>query len=140
MTIKGEISGQYKWNGYCVGTLEFRTNGLQGGDTGHGGFLTITFKNEASTDLAVSVDGQPEVRPVNSLTLTFRGDAEFIWLCKPSSSWRKNCLQFEGCPLRTTPPLNTPTSEIANLSRATHERGFCEDTITPSDPLPSRVT
>ena len=77
MTIKGEISGQYKWNGYCVGTLEFRTNGLQGGDTGHGGFLTITFKNEASTDLAVSVDGQPEVRPVNSLTLTFRGDAEF---------------------------------------------------------------
>jgi hypothetical protein len=33
--------------------------------------------NEASTDLAVSVDGQPEVRPVNSLTLKFRGDAEF---------------------------------------------------------------
>jgi hypothetical protein len=30
-TIKGEISGQYNWDGYCVGTLEFRTNGLQGG-------------------------------------------------------------------------------------------------------------
>jgi hypothetical protein len=32
MTIKGDIRGQYKWNGFCVGTLEFRTNGLQGGD------------------------------------------------------------------------------------------------------------
>ena len=61
----------------AVAGVEFRTNGLQGGDAGHGGFLTITLRNDASTDLAVSVDGHPEIRPVQSLTLTFRGDAEF---------------------------------------------------------------
>jgi hypothetical protein len=62
MTIKGEINGRYKWDGLCVGTLEFSTNGPQGGDAGHGGFLTIIIRNEASTDLAVSVDGHPEIR------------------------------------------------------------------------------
>ncbi len=77
MTIVGEIRGQHRWNGAAAAVVEFRTNGLQGGDAGHGGFLKITFRNETSTDLAVSVDGHPEIRPVQSLTLTFRGDAEF---------------------------------------------------------------
>jgi len=54
-----------------------KPNGLQAGDAGYRGFLKITFRNEASTDLAVSGDGHPEIQRVQSLTLTFRGDAEF---------------------------------------------------------------
>jgi hypothetical protein len=36
MTIKGEISGYYKWEKECLGDLKFRTNWRQGGDSGHG--------------------------------------------------------------------------------------------------------
>ena len=77
MTIKGEIGGSHQWERECCGSVEFRTNGPQGGDTGHGGYLEVKFKNFASTDLEVIVDGKKF--PIREeLTITFRGDAEMV--------------------------------------------------------------
>ena len=41
--IEGQIAGRREWDGYCVGSVEFCTNGPQGGDAGWGGFLRVTF-------------------------------------------------------------------------------------------------
>lgn len=75
MTIKGEISAQHLWEGVCLGSLELRTNGPQGGDAGHGGFLELTFTNSGSTRLDVSVNGT-EFEAVDFVKLKFCGDAE----------------------------------------------------------------
>jgi hypothetical protein len=56
MIINGEIRGKHEWESYCVATLEFRTNGPQGGDSG--GFLEVTITNHASTQIEVIVDGK----------------------------------------------------------------------------------
>jgi hypothetical protein len=75
MTIKGEISGHFNWNSFAVARVGFRTNGYMDGDSGS--FLTITIRNDASTNLSVSVNGGPENQVFNTLTLTFRGGDEF---------------------------------------------------------------
>lgn len=75
MAIKGEIIGSHAWERECVGTDEFRTNGPQGGDAGHGGFLEVKFTNSASTTLEAIVDGK-KFDVAKSLTLRFLGDAE----------------------------------------------------------------
>jgi hypothetical protein len=74
-TTTAEFVGRYEWNSLCVGTLEFRTNGHQGGDAGHGSFLTIDIQNHASTCLEVSTEGE-EPKLVQRVTLRFRGDDE----------------------------------------------------------------
>jgi hypothetical protein len=75
MSIKGEVCGRRDWNDVCIGSVEFSTNGPQGGDAGHGGFLRVTFTNSASTCIEISVDhAKPET--ADSITITFRGDAE----------------------------------------------------------------
>jgi hypothetical protein len=73
--IKGEISGRHNWDGLCVGSVEFCTNGPQGGDAGHGGFLRITFTNSASTCIEVAVD-HAKPKAADTIEITFRGDAE----------------------------------------------------------------
>jgi hypothetical protein len=77
MTIKGEVSGFFKWNSFAMARVGFRTNGYIDGDSGS--FLTITIRNDASTDRSVSVNGGPETPGVDirTLTLTFRGGDEF---------------------------------------------------------------
>jgi hypothetical protein len=85
VSINGEIAGRYDWHGYCVGRFEFCTNGPQGGGAGHGGFLRIAFTNSASTFMEVAVNGG-EPKPVNSIAITFRGDAEL--------DVARECLQF----------------------------------------------
>jgi hypothetical protein len=75
VTVKGEISGRKEWHGFCDGLFEFCTNGPQGGDAGYGGFLRVSFTNSASTSIEVTVDGV-EHQYVNSVSITFRGDAE----------------------------------------------------------------
>ncbi|MGO8847461.1 MAG: hypothetical protein ACLQFI_19430 [Methylocella sp.] len=75
MAVQGEINNRYVYEGLCTVAVEFRTNGPQGGDAGHGGFLEIKFENRASTCLEVAVDGQA-LHQANSLTIMFRGDAE----------------------------------------------------------------
>jgi hypothetical protein len=76
MWIKGEVGGKYEYESACVGHVEFRTNGPQGGDAGHGGFLEISFDtSRCSTALDANVDGS-KFDNVERLTFTFRGDAE----------------------------------------------------------------
>jgi hypothetical protein len=75
VSINGEITGRKEWEGACNGLFEFCTNGPQGGGAGYGGFLRISFTNSASTCIEVAVDGA-EPSPANSITITFRGDAE----------------------------------------------------------------
>lgn len=45
-------------------------NGFQGGDSGHGGFVSLTFNDIASTDM--SVDGEQR----EAFEIKFRGDCE----------------------------------------------------------------
>ena len=73
-TFEGLFSGQRRWDGYCNGVVEFRTNGPQR-DAGYSGFLEVKFTNDASTWIEVSVDGTT-YQFVNSITITFRGDEE----------------------------------------------------------------
>jgi hypothetical protein len=75
VSIGGEIAGHFDWDGLCAGSLQFCTNGPQGGDAGYGGFLRVTFINSASTCVEVAVDGA-EPKPAGSIMITFRGDAE----------------------------------------------------------------
>jgi len=70
MAVQGEINNRYVYEGLCTVAVEFRTNGPQGGDAGHGGFLEIKFENRASTCLEVAVDGQA-LHQANSLTICF---------------------------------------------------------------------
>ena len=74
--LAGEYSGKYEYWNACVGSVEFKTNGPQGGDAGHGGFLEITFDTSGcSTALEASVDGERRDN-VGEVTLRFLGDAE----------------------------------------------------------------
>jgi hypothetical protein len=74
--IKGEISGRHNWDdGLRGGPVEFCTNGPQGGDAGHGGFLRVTFHNSASTCIEVAVD-HAEPKAADTIAITFRGDSE----------------------------------------------------------------
>lgn len=70
-----EITGTHEFNGACIGAVNFRTNGPQGGDGGHGGFLEITLTNRASVSMDVTVDGQ-KFETTDAVTLTFSGDSE----------------------------------------------------------------
>lgn len=54
------------------------STGYQGGDAGHGGFTTITFKDEASTCMDIEINGKKlqEKSLNNKIKITFRGDTE----------------------------------------------------------------
>jgi hypothetical protein len=125
MTINGEISGSFKWNSYAVARVGFRTNGYMVGDGGS--FVTITIRNDASTNLSVSVNGGPETQVFNTLTLTFRGGDEFHLA------------------LETFQFLAKKLGEVQALSSGdyTAEYGVPEAREPETmefDPLPSRVT
>jgi hypothetical protein len=75
VSLRGEVTGRYCWDGLCVGFVEFCTNGPQGGDAGYGGFLRITWTNSASTCMEVAVN-RAEPKTADSVSITFRGDAE----------------------------------------------------------------
>jgi hypothetical protein len=73
--LGGQISGRREWDGACIGSVEFCTNGPQGGDAGYGGFLRVTFRNMASTCIEVGVDDETS-ESADAVAITFRGDAE----------------------------------------------------------------
>jgi hypothetical protein len=50
--------------------VELKHNGLQGGDAGHGGFVSITIKDITST--CMELNG----KDCQSFNITFRGDSE----------------------------------------------------------------
>ena len=69
-------NGTYEYKNACLGSVTYETNGLQGGDAGHGGYLLIRFATErGSTALEVDVNGT-QLGNVDTVSLKFRGDAE----------------------------------------------------------------
>ena len=75
--IDGQISGRRDWDSACIGSVEFCTNGPQGGDAGYGGFVRITFRNRASTCMEVSVNDQA-AQAADAVAITFEGDAKIL--------------------------------------------------------------
>jgi hypothetical protein len=70
-----QLVGKHKYSNACLGSIAIESNGYQGGDGGHGGYLGITFDTEnQSTSLSINSDG--EINEPKKVTLTFRGDAE----------------------------------------------------------------
>jgi hypothetical protein len=58
--------------------VTLRTNGLQGGDGGHGGFVEITFKNFDANGLAFQVEHNGrKFGDLEKLVLRFEGDWEY---------------------------------------------------------------
>ena len=66
-------------------TVEVTHNGFQGGDAGHGGFVTIKLIDEGSTSMEGTVEYIPgdgyypqkiSFEEMNEVSLTFRGDTE----------------------------------------------------------------
>lgn len=72
----GELTGKFTYSLAAQGSFAFRTNGMQGGDAGHGGYLDVELDTRGrATDLYVSIDdGKP--KQVNKVTLSWRGDNE----------------------------------------------------------------
>ena len=71
--LEGQISGRREWDGLCVGSVEFCTNGPQ--NDNFDGFVRVAFTDDASTYIEVSVDGAKS-QQVHVVAITFRGDAE----------------------------------------------------------------
>lgn len=66
----------------CILGYVVKTNGFQGGGVGHGGYLEITFTNEASMAMDVAMPNTAGLYEVTSMdagesvTIKVRGDAE----------------------------------------------------------------
>ncbi len=75
MISKGIHSFEGLYDGLCTFNYGISTNGPQGGDAGHGAFLEISFRNDASTALSAEIDGQVK-QIADSVKLRFEGDAE----------------------------------------------------------------
>ena len=59
--------------------VEVETNGYQGGDAGHGGYLEVEFKNTSATSWECIVDNSKQKEKTEfprSVKLIFRGDSE----------------------------------------------------------------
>lgn len=57
------------------------TTGHRGGDSGHGGRTMFAIRNDASTDMSGSLNGQP-MKSIDSVELVFGGDTELTTLCQ----------------------------------------------------------
>lgn len=55
-------------------SVEAGTNGFRGGDSGHGSRTYLSFENDASTDMSVSIDGVQY--SADKIELMFGGDSE----------------------------------------------------------------
>ena len=69
------LSGKRNFAGASIGWVTFETNGFQGGDGGHGGYLQIEIKDEANLAFDAAVDGRKSC-DINTLTIMFKGDSE----------------------------------------------------------------
>jgi GTPase involved in cell partitioning and DNA repair len=54
-----KLTGSFTVNSACVTTFSFQTNGYQGGDGGHGGYLEIVIDGHTGTMMNVAVDDEP---------------------------------------------------------------------------------
>jgi hypothetical protein len=105
MRINGEVSDSHECVDCCICTVEFKTNGFQGGDRGHGGFLAIAFKDQGGTSMEATTDRNGLGN--DTITLTFRGDAEMRVAVE--------CFEFLAEKLRYL--LGDPTREMESVVR-----------------------
>ena len=78
------ITATTKASDLCTTTFSFKTNGFQGGDTGHGGYLEVVIKDEGGTAMGVVLNAALAASNKEKngttlggeVTLRFTGDAE----------------------------------------------------------------
>lgn len=74
--LNSELTGNFTYSYAAQGSVAFRTNGMQGGDAGHGGYLEVELNTRGrATDLYVSINGK-KPQQVDKVALTWRGDDE----------------------------------------------------------------
>jgi len=56
--VEMKSSGSFTLTSACITTFSFNTNGFQGGDGGHGGYLDIVIDGGPSTMMSVALDDQ----------------------------------------------------------------------------------
>ena len=64
---------------FSIFEVAVKTNGYQGGDVGHGGYLEVEFKDSAATCWDCIIDEYGKINKVelpSSVKLIFRGDSE----------------------------------------------------------------
>jgi hypothetical protein len=74
-----QLKGSMVVNGACVTAFSFETNGYQGGDAGHGGYLEISIDGTSSTMMSAVLDGDPMPQigdGDHKVSLRFFGDSE----------------------------------------------------------------
>jgi len=59
----------------CMSSVTVETTGFQGGDGGHGGYASLTLKNEGGTCMEAVVDGHA-FDVTSAITIKLLGDAE----------------------------------------------------------------
>src|SRR4051812_15710323 len=72
---RGTATGRATWTGFCFPTVAFTSNGFQGGDGGHGGFVEIVLDAGAAPAFEAHADDK-YCHGVQNLTLRFEGDDE----------------------------------------------------------------
>lgn len=101
------LKGSITVNGDCVTAFGFETNGYQGGDAGHGGYLEISIDGTSSTMMSAVFDGtaMPQMGSGDhKLSLRFYGDSEMENVAKG--------LEFLAIRIRQalSPATETPSS------------------------------
>jgi hypothetical protein len=74
-----KLAGSITVNSACETTFSFQTNGYQGGDGGHGGYLEIIIDGHSNTMMNVAVDDDPMSQGGTGgrkVTIRFLGDCE----------------------------------------------------------------
>jgi hypothetical protein len=74
-----QLKGSMTVTGACVTAFSFETNGYQGGDAGHGGYLEISIDGTSSTMMSAVLDGSPMPQigdGDHKVSLRFFGDSE----------------------------------------------------------------
>ena len=86
-----KLSGEKTVHNACITRFAFETNGYQGGDGGHGGYLTLTIEDLAGTGMEAKVISDRVAG--DQIVLSFMGDAEisnakegFRWLARQIAS------------------------------------------------------
>jgi len=74
-----KLTGSITVNSACITAFSFQTNGYQGGDAGHGGYLQIAIEDLAGTMMNAVFDNEPMPQSapgINKITIRFLGDCE----------------------------------------------------------------
>lgn len=76
-----KMAGSVTINSACITRFSYETNGYQGGDGGHGGYLEIMIDGTGSTMMNVALDGAPMPAGAtgdhnNKIAIRFLGDSE----------------------------------------------------------------